>query len=138
MRRSGAGRIPEFAVTTLKRQRTAQKKDRLKAGSKWNETGLVFTTSIGTPLDERNVRREFNAILKAGKLHPMRIHDLRHTCASLLLAQNVHPRFVMELLGHSQIGLTLDTYSHVLPALGAETALKMHSLVGVSRGVTTA
>lgn len=64
-----------------------------------------------------------------------RIHDLRHTCASLLLPQGVHPRVVMETLGHSQISLTLDTYSHVLPALGAEAAAKMDSLVGVKRGV---
>jgi integrase len=65
----------------------------------------------------------------------MRIHDLRHTCASLLLAQGVHPRVVMETLGHSQISLTLDTYSHVLPALGVEAASKMDFLVGVKSGV---
>jgi integrase len=65
----------------------------------------------------------------------MRIHDLRHPCASLLLAQGVHPRVVMETLGHSQISLTLDTYSHVLPALGADAAAKMDSLVGVKSGV---
>jgi integrase len=127
--------LPDFAITALKRKRTAQKEDRLKAGSKWNDSGLVFTSSIGTPLDERNVRRAFDDILKAAKLPAMRIHDLRHTCASLLLAQGVHPRVVMETLGHSQISLTLDTYSHVLPALGAEAATKMDLLVGVKRGV---
>jgi integrase len=126
--------LPEFAVTALTRQRTSQKKDRLKAGSKWTDSGLVFTTAIGTPLDERNVRREFDSILKAAKLPGMRIHDLRHTCASLLLAQGVHPRVVMETLGHSQISLTLDTYSHVLPALGVEAASKMDFLVGVKTG----
>lgn len=89
------------------------------------ESGLVFTTSIGTALDERNVRREFRAILDAAKLPVMRIHDLRHTCASLLLAQGVHPRVVMETLGHSQISITMDTYSHVMPALGVEAAQKM-------------
>ena len=68
----------------------------------------------------------------------MRIHDLRHTCASLLLAQGVHPRVVMEALGHSQISLTLDTYSHVLPSLGAEAASKMDLLVGVKTGVKRA
>ena len=65
----------------------------------------------------------------------MRIHDLRHTCASLLLAQAVHPRVVMETLGHSQISLTLDTYAHVMPALGADAAAKMDALVRVKRGV---
>jgi integrase len=83
--------LPEFAVTSLKRYRVAQKKEKLKAGSKWTASRLVFTSTIGTPLDERNVRREFDAILVAAKLPPMRIHDLRHTCASLMLAEAVHP-----------------------------------------------
>jgi integrase len=65
-------------------------------------------------LDDRNVRRAFRAILRTAKLPTIRIHDLRHTCASLLLVQGVHPRVVMETLGHSQISLTLDTHSHVL------------------------
>jgi integrase len=108
---------------------------------------MIFTASFcanagavakRTPLDERNVRREFDAILDSAKLPAMRIHDLRHTCASLLLAQDVHPRVVMETLGHSQISLTLDTSSHVMPALGAEAATKMHLLVGVKRGVKRA
>ena len=108
--------------------------ERLKAGSKWQDIGLVFTSSTGTALDERNVRREFAAMLKAAELLAMRIHDLRHTCASLLLARGVHPRVVMETLRHSQISFTLDTYSHVLPALGAEAATKMNSLVGSNVG----
>ncbi|HZT77374.1 MAG TPA: site-specific integrase [Vicinamibacterales bacterium] len=136
--------LPEFAVTALKRQQTAQRAARLKAGTHWFESGLVFTTSIGTALDERNVRREFNAILEAAQLPPMRIHDLRHSCASLLLGQGVHPRVVMETLGHSQVSITLDTYSHVLPALGAEAAAKMNAavttpnVIGVKSGVKTA
>jgi integrase len=130
--------LPDFAVTALRRQRTAQKRERLKAGSWWVESGLVFTSTKGTALDERNVRREFNAILEAAELPSVRIHDLRHTCASLLLAQDVHPRVVMETLGHSQISLTLDTYTHIMPALGVEAATKMDLLVGVKRGVKRA
>jgi integrase len=99
------------------------------AGNKWLESGLVFTTSIGTALDERNVRREFRVILAAAKLPAMCIHDLRHTCASLLLAQGVHPRVVTETLGHSQISITMDIYSHVMPALGVEAARKMNAAV---------
>ncbi len=73
----------------------------------------------------------------------MRIHDLRHTCAFLLMAQGVHPQVVMETLGHSQISTTMDTYSHVMPALGADAAEKMNTLVtrtpvGVSSGVKSA
>ena len=75
------------------------------------------------------MRRAFKDILAAAKLPRIRIHDLRHTCASLLLAQGVHPRVVMETLGHSQISLTLDTYSHVLPALQQEAARQIDTLL---------
>lgn len=75
------------------------------------------------------MRRAFKDILAAAKLPSIRIHDLRHTCASLLLAQGVHPRVVMETLGHSQISLTLDTYSHVLPALQQEAARQIDILL---------
>ena len=92
--------------------------------------GLVFTTTIGTPLDERNVRRVSKAALKAAGLPAIRIHDLRHTTATLLLTQGVHPRVVMETLGHSQISRTLDTYSHVLPGLQAEAANRMQEALG--------
>jgi integrase len=122
--------LPQFAVTSLNRQRAAQRKLKFAAGTKWVESDLVFTTSIGTALDERNVRRDFEAILKQAKLRPMRIHDLRHTCASLLLAQGVQPRVVMETLGHSQISITMDTYSHVMPALSVEAAQKMNAALG--------
>jgi len=129
--------LPDFAVTALGRQRAAQKKTRLAAGTNWWESGLIFVTSIGTALDERNVRREFKAILKEAELPLMRIHDLRHSCASLLLVQGVHPRVVMELLGHSQFNLTMDTYSHVMPALGAAAAEQMNTLVVGERGGVT-
>jgi integrase len=133
--------LPEFAITVLTRHRVAQKKERLKAGAEWLENGLVFTSTIGTALDERNVRREFKAILDVAKLPAMRVHDLRHTCASLLLAQGVHPRVVMETLGHSQISITMDTYSHVMPALNIEAAQKMNAAlnpIGVKSGVKSA
>ncbi len=66
---------------------------------------------------------------KAGLPHK-RFYDLRHTCASLLLVQGVHPRVVMEILGHSQISLTMNTYSHVIPTLQEEAARKMNKLLG--------
>jgi len=74
---------------------------------------LVFATTIGTPIDARNDNREFKAILKAAGLRDIRLHDLRHTAASLLVAQKVPMRVVMEVLGHSQIGLSMNTYSQV-------------------------
>ena len=88
------------------------------AGSRWRSEGLVFASTIGTPLDERNVRREFVDLLKTAKLPVMRIHDLRHSYATILLAAGEHPKVVQETLGHSSVQLTLDTYSHLLPDMG--------------------
>jgi integrase len=99
------------------------------AGSRWQASSLVFTSTIGTPLEPRNVNRQFDTLLaKAGLAH-IRFHDLRHTAASLLLAQGVHPRVAMETLGHFKIGLTTDTYSHVIPALNREAADRMDALL---------
>ena len=92
-----------------------------------------FTSTVGTGLDERNVRKAFKGILRKAKLPTIRVHDLRHTCASLLLAQDVNARVVMETLGHSQISLTLDTYSHVLPALQHEAAQQMDAVLSFRR-----
>jgi integrase len=94
-----------------------------------NLSGLVFTPPIGTALDARNVTREFHALLKAAKLPAVRFHDLRHTAATLLLAQGVDPRTIMETLGHSHFSLTMNTYSHVLPALQAEAAAKLDAIL---------
>ena len=124
--------LPDFAVLTLQRHRTRQKEERLKAGGDWQNLNLVFTSTIGTPVDERNLRREFKEILKAAKLPHMRIHDLRHTCASLLLAQGVQAKVVQEILGHSQITLTLDTYSHLIPGLQQDAAQKMNAILAPS------
>jgi hypothetical protein len=97
---------------------------------------MVFTTSIGTMLDQRNMLRAFYAVMntpdpkdpepdpkKKRKLLPrLRFHDLRHSAATLLLAQGVHPRYIMELLGHSSISLTMNTYGHILEEMKRETA----------------
>ena len=84
----------------------------------WNDRGLVFTTRIGTPIEPRNLIRHFKTVLKKAALPPtIRSHDLRHSCTTLLIAQGVHPRVVMEILRHSQISTTMSTYAHVLPRL---------------------
>lgn len=121
--------LPAVCIAALQRHRARQEQERLLAGSRWQEHGLVFTTTIGTPLDSANVLKRFRAALKAAGLPPMRFHDLRHSCASLLLAQGVHPRVVMEVLGHSQISLTLDTYSHVYMSVKQEAAAKMDAIL---------
>jgi integrase len=121
--------LPTVAVTALRAHRVRQLEMRLAAGRHWQDGGFVFTSGIGTPLDPRNVTRQFKALLKAADVPEIRLHDLRHSCATLLLAQGVNPRVVMETLGHSQASLTLNTYSHVLPALQHEAAAKIDALL---------
>jgi len=115
--------LPIGTVEALRRHRARQAGDRLIAGSAWSQSDFVFTSARGTPLDGDNmISRPFTRLLERGGLQAMRFHDLRHSCASLLLAQGVAPRVVMETLGHSRISVTLDTYTHVLPALQREAA----------------
>ena len=76
-------------------------------------------------LDYSNVRKEFRKLLKNSGLPEVRLHDLRHTCATILMAQGVGPKVVMETLGHSQVNLTLGTYSHVSPELKGTAATTM-------------
>jgi integrase len=123
-------RMPQIVTTALKSHRKRQLEERMALGKEWPDSGLVFTSPIGTPLDPRNVTREFQAMLAAAPNVPrVRFHDLRHTAATLLLAQGVDPRTIMETLGHSQISLTLNTYSHVLPALQADAAAKLDAIL---------
>ncbi|MBI4852241.1 MAG: site-specific integrase [Acidobacteria bacterium] len=121
--------LPETIVSSLQTHRIRQLEERLSAGKKWQDTGFVFTTLIGTPLDARNVLRWFKVAIKNAKLPDQRFHDLRHSCASLLLAQGVPARTVMEILGHSQISLTMNTYSHVMPEMTRDAADLMDSIL---------
>ena len=124
---------PKATVAALRDHRKRQLEEKLLAGPDWQEHGLIFTTRIGTPLDRPNiVRRSFKLILKKAGLPDIRFHDLRHTAASLLLVQGVDPRVVMETLGHSQISLTMDTYSHVMPVLMRDAADKMDAILSGS------
>lgn len=121
--------LPSAPVRALEEHRARQLEERLRAGERWEENGLVFTTPVGRPLDASSVTHRFQRIVAAAGLRRQRFHDLRHACASLLLAQGVSPRVVMEVLGHSQISLTLNTYSHVIPALQREAADRMDSVI---------
>lgn len=122
--------LAQVAIQALLRDRAPQEEERRLAGStSWKDTGFVFTTTIGTPLDGSTVTHRFQAVLKGAGLRRIRFHDLRHTCATLLLAQGVHPRVVMEILGHSQLAVTLNLYSHVLPAMQKEPAARIDAVL---------
>ncbi|MEN6608481.1 MAG: site-specific integrase, partial [Bryobacteraceae bacterium] len=121
--------LPPTCLSVLAAHKTRSEFERVAAGEEWQEHGFVFTSSIGTPLDGPNVIKQLHAILKKTGLPIIRFHDLRHTCATLLLVQGVEARRVMELLGHSSITVTLNIYSHVIPALKKETALQMEAIL---------
>jgi integrase len=109
-------RLTDTAIAALEIPREAQNGERARAGSLWQETDLMFTSTIGTPVDVGNLTyRSFRPLLKHAGLPRIRFHDLRHTCATLLLSKGTHPKIVQEMLGHANISMTMDTYSHVLP-----------------------
>ena len=125
--------IPLLASTLrlIKEHRRIQAEERLKAGAGYQHHDLVFTTSEGSPLMPRNLkRRHFRPILKAAKLpDDFRLYDLRHSCATLLLAAGENPKVVSERLGHASITLTLDVYSHVLPTMQQAAAERLEGLL---------
>lgn len=122
------------AVEGLRRHRQAQLAERLAAGPLWRDCGLGFPNTLGGPMERRNLlRREFVPLLQRAGLPLIRFHDLRHTAATLLLAQGVHPKVASEMLGHSSVGITLDRYSHVTPDMQQEAARAMSELFGRPR-----
>jgi integrase len=121
--------MPPTICKLLTDHRERQAQERNAAGVRWKEWGLVFTRADGYPLDGTVVTHQFHEFLDLAGLPQRRFHDLRHSCATLLLAQGVSPRVVMEILGHSQIALTMNTYTHVVPDLRRDAATRMESLL---------
>jgi integrase len=105
--------LPKNLMTALKEHKGRQEEEEDRAAVRWTHSGLVFATAIGTPIEPRNLNRHFNALCDKAGIRRVRLHDLRHTCATLLLAQGVDGRTIMELLGHSAIAVTMDIYAHV-------------------------
>lgn len=123
-------------LRALREHRKRQNEERLRRGPKWKEQlgpewqdrDLVFCSRSGGPIEPATVWRAFHRALTRADLPLIRVHDLRHTAATYMLVLGVHPKVVQELLGHSTVTLTLDTYSHVLPALHKEAANLMERL----------
>ncbi|MFJ4486538.1 tyrosine-type recombinase/integrase [Streptomyces longwoodensis] len=128
--------LPRGCVQALTEHRAAQERERAVAGPKWKPTegqpaGLIFTTSTGRVIDPRGLNRMLTILCRDAKVRRVRVHDLRHTCASLLLAQGVDARTIMETLGHSTITMTLDTYAHVMGTTLRAAAEQMDEALGL-------
>jgi integrase len=125
----GAGQ-PGVVVRALKAHRTRQKLDRLVAGSRWSDSGHVFATMLGKPHHAATISRAFQDALDRAALPHTRFHNLRHSAATFLLSQGFGLEDVKNLLGHSTIVLTSNTYGHVLEQRQREMARGMDAVLG--------
>ncbi len=123
--------LTRAGLAALRQHRARQTEERPGLGAAWQKSDMVFTDEAGKPIDvTKFLRNSFAPLLKRAGLPPMRFHDLRHTVATLLLGRGIHAKIVSEMLGHSQIGITLDLYSHVTPTMQREATAAMDAIVG--------
>jgi integrase len=123
-------RLTDAAIQALHEHLARQLEGMERLGDAYRDEGLIFASQVGTPINPTNLRRRsFAALLRRANLPKIRFHDLRHTCATLLLSRNVHPKYVQELLGHANIAITLDTYSHVIPGMGDHAMRAMEDVL---------
>ncbi|MGW7572469.1 site-specific integrase [Streptomyces sp. NPDC054765] len=115
--------LPDICVAALQLRSKAQEAAKQAAGELWTDSGFVFTTRYGTPIEPRNFNREFTARTTKADVRRIRLHDTRHTCGSLLAALDVHPRIAMQILRHSKIAVTMEIYTHV-PSESTRKALR--------------
>ncbi len=121
--------LPALCIAPLRWHRMRQTAARSKAGETWQASDYVFTTRTGRQVEPRNVYRSFTRVAESAGLRVIRLHDARHGCATLLTAAGVAPRVVMEILGHSQISITMDVYTHVVQDTQREAISHMDRLL---------
>ncbi|MEU1221778.1 tyrosine-type recombinase/integrase [Streptomyces microflavus] len=128
-RRRRAVPLPAMCIAPLRWHRMRQAEAKARAGESWQEGGHVFVTRTGRPVEPRNVYRSFTRVAETAGLRVIRLHDARHGCATILTAAGVAPRVVMEILGHSQISITMDVYTHVVQDTQREAISHMDRLL---------
>ena len=122
--------VPKLAVRHLAQHRARQDAERLARGAAWRDHDLVFASSRGTPIEPRNVNRRWDELRDRAGLGWLRLHDLRHGCATFMMAAGVPARTIMEVLGHSEIGVTMNTYTHVLAQLREDATDAIDRVLG--------
>ncbi|MFJ4369601.1 tyrosine-type recombinase/integrase [Streptomyces chartreusis] len=128
-RRRRAVPLPALCIAPLRWHRLRQATARTKAGERWHESDYVFATRTGRQVEPRNIYRSFTRVAESAGLRVIRLHDARHGTATLLTAAGVAPRVVMEILGHSQISITMDVYTHVVQDTQREAMSHMDRLL---------
>lgn len=121
--------LAHFALEVLQQHRLRQGEINIKAGLYWEKHDYVLCTLNGTHLRPSHVIDEFKKLLKQANLPAVRFHDLRHSAATLLLSLVVHPKVVQEMLGHTQMSMTMDIYSHVLPTMQQDAVSRLNTLI---------
>jgi integrase len=119
--------LPDFVKDALEVH--LEKRKKLSQSSNWKESGLVFTTNIGTLINPQNMLKHFKANAAEIGLPKIKFHSLRHSVASILLENNTHPKLVSELLGHSSVNLTLNQYSHIINPINTVVADTLNKAV---------
>lgn len=121
--------LDAVTVAALRQHRQAQNEERLLLGPSYQDHGLVFCREDGTPIWPRSLSRSFARHVDVASLTKIRLHDLRHTHATLALQAGVHPKVVQKRLGHATISITLDVYSHAIPAMQEDAAGRIAAMV---------
>jgi integrase len=130
-------RLTRTAVEALRAHYARQLRERVRLGDAWHDHTLVFPSMVGTPLEGPNLLRTYYRVVAKAGLPRIRFHDLRHTAATLLLLQRVPPKVVSEMLGHANIAITLELYSHVTPDMQEQAAAAMEDILTRRRGGRT-
>ena len=124
--------LPGSVVASLNSHSVKQREVRLGKGTDYKDQDLVFADALGTPLHPNSVQYRFKQLIKKAGVPNLRFHDLRHTSATLMLANNVHPKIVQERLGHSDVGITMNRYSHVTMDMQRDAADRLDSVLGAN------
>jgi integrase len=121
--------LPPPVMRSLSEHKRHQAEDRMLAGQDWQQLELVFARYDGLPLKLDEVRKSLDGALKAAGLKRVRLYDLRHSCASILMASGINPKIVAERLGHTSTGITMDTYSHLSPGMQQQATDRLEEAV---------
>ena len=122
--------LPDLCAAALKLRKEQQDTDREQAGDAWIDTGLVFTTRHGTPIEPRNFNRSFGRRIGKAQVPRITVHGTRKTCGSLLAALDVHPRVAMQILRHSKIAVTMEIYTEIPSAATRDALMKLGQWLG--------